>query len=357
MSLPGEDTSAYVLITGGAGFIGTNLAARLASSGRKVLLFDNLIRPGVEDNVEWLLSNFSEYISVELADIRDGDRMEKAVQRAGHVYHFAAQVAVTTSITDPRDDFEVNALGTINLLEAIRRRSTPPPLVFTSTNKVYGKLNISLEEGESRYNPSDTGIRTHGIAESQPLDFYSPYGCSKGAADQYVLDYSRIYGLPAVVLRMSCIYGPHQFGNEDQGWVAHFLLKAMHKEPLYIFGNGKQVRDILHVSDLIDALVLAQDKIHLLAGNAFNIGGGPENTTSLLELLSLMKSLGLVPSSLQFKKPRPGDQDYYVSDIESFRNRTGWNPKTGVREGVCRLGEWLRRHRMKNEKEQLQAVL
>ena len=235
-----------VLITGGAGFIGTNLADRLLSAGQRVLIFDNLSRAGVRTNLHWLQTQYPDNVEVQVADIRDADAVSHAVERADAIYHFAAQVAVTTSLDDPVQDFEINTRGTLNVLEAMRRRRRAPPLVVTSTNKVYGALeDVELTRHAQRYVPVSADLRSRGISESRSLDFHSPYGCSKGAADQYVLDYVRSYGLPALVFRMSCIYGPHQFGNEDQGWVAHFLLRARERQPIAIFGDGCQVRDVL----------------------------------------------------------------------------------------------------------------
>ncbi len=331
----------HVLITGGAGFIGTNLAHRLLSSGRSVLIYDDLSRPGVEHNVSWLREQHGERVQVEVADIRNPDAIRAAVRSAEQVFHFAAQVAVTTSLTDPRHDFEVNVGGTLNLLEAIRGRENPPPLLFTSTNKVYGGLtDLALEKNCTRYQPLDAALRT-GIGEDRPLDFHSPYGCSKGAADQYVLDYARTFGLPAVVFRMSCIYGPHQMGNEDQGWVAHFLIRAIEGEPIILYGDGMQVRDLLFVEDLVDAFLLAHSNIHTLSGQAFNIGGGLGNTISLLELLELIGRLQGARQAVQMKEWRPGDQRYYVSDTRKFKSATGWAPKINAQEGIERLLHWL----------------
>src|SRR3954454_4063661 len=287
----GPDTQ-RVLFTGGSGFIGTNLAHRLVSSGQPVLLFDNLARPGVEQNLRWLHDTHGKLVDVVIADVRDAPALQSAVQQCSQVFHFAAQVAVTTSLTDPMEDFEVNARGTLNLLEAIRAQPTPPPLVFTSTNKVYGSLeDIELRRRHQRYEPVDPGLRQTGVSEARPLDFHSPYGCSKGSADQYVLDYARTFGLPAIVFRMSCIYGPHQFGTEDQGWIAHFLIRALEGRPITLYGDGRQVRDILFVDDLVDAFLLAQRNMDRYAGTAFNIGGGPANPISVLELLNLIGQL------------------------------------------------------------------
>jgi CDP-paratose 2-epimerase len=252
-------------------------------------------------------------------------------------------VAVTTSLADPLEDFEINLRGTLNLLEALRRLASPPPVIFTSTNKVYGELSdIRLCQAASRYEPTNPAVRRTGINEQCTLDFHSPYGCSKGAADQYVIDYARMYGLPAVVFRMSCIYGPHQCGTEDQGWVAHFLLRTLAGEPITLYGDGLQVRDILFVQDLVDALLLAQTHIDALAGEAFNIGGGPKNAISLLELIDLIGTLHREPPHVSFAAWRPGDQKYYVSDTQKFATATGWTPRIGVQAGVQQLYTWLR---------------
>ncbi|MCU1233252.1 MAG: NAD-dependent epimerase/dehydratase [Candidatus Solibacter sp.] len=331
----------HVLITGGAGFIGTNLADRLLSSGRSVLVYDDLSRAGSERNVAWLREKHGDALQVEISDIRNRETLRTAVRSADQVFHFAAQVAVTTSLADPLHDFEVNVGGTLNVLEEIRRRDNPPPLLFTSTNKVYGGLaDLALEKNCTRYQPLDAALRT-GISEDRPLDFHSPYGCSKGAADQYVLDYARTFGMPAVVFRMSCIYGPHQMGNEDQGWVAHFLIRAIEGKPITFYGDGMQVRDILFADDLVDAFLLAQSNIHTLSEQAFNIGGGLGNTISLVELLDLMARLQGDKPIARLKEWRPGDQRYYVSDTRKFKAATGWAPKVNAQEGVERLFQWL----------------
>jgi CDP-paratose 2-epimerase len=331
-----------VLITGGAGFIGTNLAHRLLSSGQPVLLFDNLSRPGVEQNLRWLHETHGKLLQIMIADVRNGEAVRRAVHQASQVFHFAAQVAVTTSLTDPVEDFEINARGTLNVLEAIRSRASPPPLVFTSTNKVYGALeDIGLQERSLRYEPTDPSLRETGVSESRPLDFHSPYGCSKGTADQYVLDYSRTYGLQSIVFRMSCIYGSHQFGTEDQGWVAHFLIRALEGRPITLYGDGRQVRDILAVEDLVDAFLLAQEHMDSETCHAFNIGGGPGNTVSLLELLDTIGELLGQKPEIQLDGWRTGDQRYYVSDTTRFRQATGWTPRVTVQEGLKRLYRWL----------------
>lgn len=334
--------SGPIVITGGAGFIGSNLANRLLSLGHRVRLIDNLSRPGVEKNLRWLIETHGELVDIEVPDVRNFPALRRAVRDASQVYHLAAQVAVTSSLSDPVEDFEINARGTLNVLEAIQARPTPPPLFFTSTNKVYGNLaDLEFIREGSRYLPIDTDIREKGIGENRCLDFHSPYGCSKGAADQYVLDYARAHRLPAVVFRMSCIYGPHQFGNEDQGWVAHFVIRFLAGKPITIYGDGMQVRDILFIDDLVNAFLLAQKHVNQIAGNAFNIGGGPANTISLLELLDLIHELHEGNYSITFEDRRVADQCYYVADTSKFRQMTGWQPRVGVSEGVKRLYEWL----------------
>jgi len=336
-----------VLITGGAGFIGCNLAHRLLSSGQRVRVLDNLSRSGVERNLRWLRDTHGDLLEAEIADIRDVGAVRRAVHGTRQVFHFAAQVAVTTSLEDPGHDFSVNARGTLNLLEAVREQDEPPPLVFTSTNKVYGGLDdIRLAETDERYEPVDQVVRQNGIGERRRLDFHSPYGCSKGTADQYVTDYARSFGMRTAVFRMSCIYGPHQYGNEDQGWVAHFLIRAMEGRPLMIYGDGKQVRDTLFVEDLVDAFLLAQKHMATISGRAFNIGGGAANTVSLLELLDLIGELHGERPEIAYHDWRVGDQRYYVSDTAQFQSATGWAPKVDVATGVRRLYEWLRQSRV-----------
>jgi CDP-paratose 2-epimerase len=337
-----DHRSDTALITGGAGFIGTNLAARLLGEGRRVIVYDSLVRAGTEHNLRWLRACFGDRLQVELADTRDAGRLAAAVARAGEVFHFAAQVAVTSSLADPAADFEVNLRGTLNLLEAIRAQPEPPPLVFTSTNKVYGALgDIDLEATDTRYRPLDVHLRAGGVSEARPLDFHSPYGCSKGGADQYVLDYARSYGIPAVVLRMSCIYGPHQFGNEDQGWVAHFLIRALEQRPITLYGDGRQVRDILHVDDLVEAMLQCRRRIDALRGRAFNMGGGPRNTVSLIELLDRIGRIGGRAPAIASAGWRVGDQRWYVSDTHAFEAATGWRAQVGVADGIARLYDWL----------------
>jgi CDP-paratose 2-epimerase len=331
-----------VLITGGAGFIGCNVANRLLTAGHRVILYDNLSRAGVERNVTWLREKHGDRVQVVVGDVRDAELVRSTVQQAGRVFHFAAQVAVTTSLDDPVEDFSVNARGTLNVLEAIRATEHRPPLVFTSTNKVYGGLDdVGLVRVGDRYTPADEGLAATGIDERRPLDFHSPYGCSKGTADQYVVDYARSYGLKTAVFRMSCIYGPHQFGTEDQGWVAHFLIRALDGQPIMLYGDGRQVRDILFVEDLVDAMLLAQRNIDRISGQAFNIGGGAGNTISLLELLDVIGEIHGDRPDIAFRDWRTGDQLYYVSNTAKFSAVTGWKQTVGVEAGVHRLYQWL----------------
>jgi CDP-paratose 2-epimerase len=341
-TLTGNRKDRTVLITGGSGFIGTNLAHRIASSGRRVRLLDNLSRAGVEENLRWLRATHGDRVSIEVADVRDPFAVRRAVSGVEAVFHFAAQVAVTTSLVDPVHDFEVNARGTLNVLEAVRAQDDPPPLLFTSTNKVYGGMeDVELRQRDLRYEPADAALRASGFGESRPLDFHSPYGCSKGAADQHVIDYARSYGLRTAVFRMSCIYGPHQFGTEDQGWVAHFLIRALEDRPLTLYGDGMQVRDILYVEDLVRAFLLAEENIEAIAGQAFNMGGGPENTVSLLELVDRIGELHGQRPEVAFEDWRTGDQRYYVSDTRKFQAATGWRPLVNVRQGISNLYTWL----------------
>ncbi|MBE7171317.1 MAG: SDR family NAD(P)-dependent oxidoreductase [Williamsia sp.] len=333
----------WTLITGGAGFVGVNLADKLLTQGRNVIVFDNLSRAGVENNLYWLQQKHPQQLKTIKADIRDKAAVAQAVEHAAEVFHFAAQVAVTSSIHNPFYDFEVNAQGTLNLLEAIRNSSHQPPFIFASTNKVYGDLNdLDIVMNGSRYHLENTLFGQQGISEKRNLDFHSPYGCTKGVADQYTLDYARTFGLKTAVLRMSCIYGPHQYGTEDQGWVAHFLIQALQNKPITLYGDGKQVRDILYVEDLVEAYILAMENIQEISGHAFNMGGGPENTVSLLELCDMIGELAGKKPPILFDEWRPGDQKYYVSNFNKFTAVTGWTPQVGTREGVQLLYNWLR---------------
>ena len=333
-----------VLVTGGAGFIGANVAHALLSAGESVRILDDLSRIGVERNVRWLESQHGPRLELLIADVRDPDAVARALADVQHVFHFAAQVAVTTSIDHPRLDFDINAGGTLNLLEAIRTCARPPSLLYTSTNKVYGALDdVALRESERRYEPESATLAKAGVSEERPLSFCSPYGCSKGTADQYVLDYAHTFGLRAAVFRMSCIYGPRQLGNEDQGWVAHFLLRALRGEPITIFGDGRQVRDVLYVDDLVEALLRARSRMDSISGRAFNVGGGPTSTTSLVELVErITRLIGRSPH-LVFEPWRRADQRWYVSDVGAVSAALGWRPRTGLADGVAHLFDWLSR--------------
>jgi CDP-paratose 2-epimerase len=325
-----------ILITGGVGFIGTNLADRCLREGNEVVLFDNLRRPGVEQNLEWLRQQHGDRVNFVRADVRDFDKLEKSMRGADTVVHLAAQVAVTTSVESPQEDFSINAQGTLNVLEAARRQTLTPIVLLTSTNKVYGGLeHLKVVEGPTRYEFENL---PHGVSEDCPLDFHSPYGCSKGAADQYVRDYHRIYGMRTIVFRMSCIYGPHQFGTEDQGWVAHFALNGVRGLPLTIYGDGKQVRDLLYVEDLVDLMLRAWAAINNTAGQIYNVGGGPNNTISIWAELQrpLKETIGKLPQ-VEYGAFRPGDQKIYVSDIRKAQRDLGWSPQVEIASGLRRM--------------------
>lgn len=339
---PGIGAGGPILITGGAGFIGSNLADRLAQAGRDVIVYDALTRPGVERNLGWLQERHGARIHAVRADIRDRDALASAARECEAAFHFAAQVAVTTSMVDPRDDFTVNLEGTLNLLEALRESGRRVPVVFASTNKVYGDLaDIPLAIENEAYAPTDPAVRNRGVSEDRPLDFHTPYGCSKGAADQYVLDYSRSFGLPTAVLRMSCIYGQRQMGTEDQGWVAHFLIRALEGEPISIYGDGRQVRDILDVSDAVDAYVACLKRIEAVSGQAFNLGGGPQNAVSLRQLIGHIEQAVGRPVETRYADWRAGDQRYYVSDPSRAQAALGLGAPIPWRTGVGRLARWL----------------
>ena len=335
-----------VLITGGAGFIGTNVADRLLTAGHPVIVLDNFSRAGVDLNARWLQRRHGSRVRIMAGDVRNPADVRRALESVCHVFHFAAQVAVTTSLSDPRLDFETNVSGTLNVLEEMRALAKPPSIIYTSTNKVYGPLDdVPLIQRNRRFEPAASGILRNGVSEERPLNFHTPYGCSKGAAEQYVLDYCRSFGVDAVVFRMSCIYGPHQFGTEDQGWVAHFLIRAMENRPITLFGDGCQVRDILFVDDLVNVLLLAWDRIAVLSGSAFNMGGGVDRTVSLLELVDMIASVEGRRPHLRFEASRAGDQRYYVSDIGKLKAATGWEPEVSARDGIARLHRWLMQER------------
>jgi CDP-paratose 2-epimerase len=335
-----------ILITGGAGFTGTNFAAAYLAKGCKVTLIDNLSRKGSQENLDYLRQcPQAENLELIQGDIRRPTAaFSAAVERADALFHFAAQVAVTTSVTDPREDFEHNALGTFNMLELVRTsKGKRPTFFFASTNKVYGGMeDVVIEKGQTSYYYRDF---PRGIPEDRVLDFHSPYGCSKGAADQYVRDYARIYGLRTVVFRQSCIYGYRQFGIEDQGWVAWFVIAAILGRPITIYGDGMQVRDVLFIEDLVEAYDMAWQQIDVTAGQVYNIGGGAANTMSLLELLDYLRATLDIDLPVTHADWRPGDQPVYVSDIGQAEAAFGWRPKTSCREGVAKLIAWVQENR------------
>ncbi|MBU0981554.1 GDP-mannose 4,6-dehydratase [Patescibacteria group bacterium] len=331
-----------IFITGGAGFIGSNAADIFASKGDRVTVFDNFSRKGTRANAAWLKEKHPDVQIVE-GDIRDLSALKEAMQGHDTVLHLAAQVAVTTSVVDPREDFEINALGAFNVLEAARSMEVPPALLYSSTNKVYGGMeDVSVVERDGRYEYEDL---RGGASESRQLDFHSPYGCSKGCADQYFVDYARIYGLKTVVFRQSCIYGRRQFGVEDQGWVAWFSIATLLGRPLTIFGDGKQVRDVLFVDDLVEAYDMALSQIDKISGQAFNIGGGPSNTLSLLELLAFLEKEFGMEIPREFDEWRPGDQKVFVCDVSKAEREFGWRPSTSPEEGVKKLIDWIKENR------------
>ncbi len=330
---------ARYLVVGGAGFIGVNAAEHYSKHGHAVTVLDNFSRRGTQDNVDWLLSQHGN-VRVVKADIRtDRDTLAAEAAQCDVLLHLAAQVAVTTSVSDPRSDFEINALGSFNVLDAARRAKNPPVVLYSSTNKVYGGMEeVPIVQKDGRY---VYGTLPLGVPETQPLDFHSPYGCSKGSADQYVRDFSRIYGLKTVVFRQSCIYGAHQFGIEDQGWVAWFTLRSLFEQPVTVYGDGRQVRDVLYVDDLIAVYDAAVARIDRASGQIYNIGGGPQKIMSLLDLIAVLDKLGAKKLSHTFGDWRPGDQRVYISDIRRAEKELGWTPKIGPADGVKMMRDWM----------------
>ncbi|HET6232811.1 MAG TPA: GDP-mannose 4,6-dehydratase [Longimicrobiaceae bacterium] len=329
----------HTLVTGGAGFVGSNLADALLREGQSVIVADNFSRDGVAQNAAWLKAKHGSRVRIERVDVRDAERIAMLVAEASHVYHFAAQVAVTTSLADPALDLQTNVIGTFNVLEAARRMKTPPPVLFTSTNKVYGGMEeVEVELADGMYRYAD-GRR--GITEAAHLDFHSPYGCSKGAADQYVRDYARIYDLPTVVFRMSCIYGTRQFGTEDQGWVAHFARALFGSEPITIYGDGHQVRDILWIDDLVRAMRAAMGRIDAVSGEVFNMGGGAGNAVSVRGVIERLREITGMDTPVLEADWRPGDQKVYVSDTAKAERMLGWRAETPWKAGLQHLVDWL----------------
>ena len=329
------------LVTGGAGFIGSNYVNRLLKRGESVTIYDNFSRAGAPRNLEWLKQTHSEKsFNVIAGDVRDAAKITEAAKESDVIVHLAGQVAVTTSVTNPRDDFESNALGTFNVLEAARASRRDLIFIYASTNKVYGGMDdVALAEDPTRWRYADL---KNGCPESQPLDFHSPYGCSKGTGDQYVRDYSRIYGLRSIVFRQSCIYGPRQFGIEDQGWVAWFVIAAVTGRPITIYGDGKQVRDVLHVDDLHNAYDAAIENISTTGGQVFNMGGGPQNVLSVWAEFGPMLEK-LVGHKIEVRRGdwRPGDQRVFYADISKAKKELSWSPKIDVEQGIKMLFDWV----------------
>lgn len=327
-----------VFITGGAGFIGANTAHYYLHKNYKVVIYDSLFRPGVEKNIDWLRTRFRTNLKVIIADVRDFKKLNKHIKQSDIIIHCSGQTAVTNSIINPREDYEMNALGTLNVLEAMKNMSPSTIMLYCSTNKVYGEMSrVRTTARGKRY----VSIESPSIDESEQISFYSPYGCSKGCGDQYTLDYARIYGLKTIVFRQSCIYGAHQFGVEDQGWVAHFVASVILDKPITIFGDGKQVRDLLYIDDLVVAFDRAIRKIKITQGNVYNIGGGINHTASLLELVELLEKVSGKKVKLKFKDARLGDQKYYVSNIDKAFRDFNWKPTISVEQGIRMLYEWL----------------
>lgn len=328
------------LVTGGAGFIGSNLTSHLLDNGWEVIVFDNLARRGSEKNLVWLLQNPSaKNLRIEVKDVRDFNALKEEEKDVNAVFHLAAQVAVTASFLNPREDFEVNALGSFNVLEAARQAAHPPIVIFSSSNKVYGAMGkIKVKKSRKRYSYVDY---PDGISEAYPLDFHSPYGCSNGVADQYTRDYYRMYGIPTVVFRQSCIYGPRQMGIGDQGWVAHLAILAYNNRPITIYGDGKQVRDLLYVDDLIEVYMQAVKKIEKVAGQVYNIGGGRGNSLSLLEYIDLLEKKIKRKIKIKYGQWRPGDQKVFISNNGKARKELGWEPKISFEKGVANLLDWI----------------
>ncbi|MGC1374780.1 MAG: GDP-mannose 4,6-dehydratase [Anaerolineales bacterium] len=329
------------LITGGAGFIGSNYVHRLVERGEKVTIYDNLSRAGSKVNLAWLEKTFGkDAFHLVVGDVTDAPLLASSTRNADVIVHLAGQVAVTTSVTDPRHDFESNALGTFNALEAARLSEHKPVFIYASTNKVYGGMeDVRIVEDSTRWRYADLAL---GCPETQPLDFHSPYGCSKGTGDQYVHDYARIYGLPTVVMRQSCIYGPRQFGVEDQGWLAWMIIAAVTGRPITIYGDGKQVRDVLHVDDLLNGYDVALAKMDAARGQVYNLGGGTRN------VLAVWSEFGpLLEKLLGRKIPvaradwRPGDQRVFYADFSNAKRELGWEPKIGLEEGIEKLFNWV----------------
>lgn len=350
--------SSVAVVFGGAGFIGSNLVDALASEGRKVRVFDNLSRKGVFRNLNWLVERHGSQLEIYENDLTETRAVRMALRGARSVFQLAGQVAVTSSMDRPREDLDVNVRGTVNVLEELRLLNQPSFFAFTSTNKVYGDLDhVELSAKLSRYEPENMQLRRRGFSEDMPLNFRTPYGCSKGAADQYVLDYANSFNMRNVVFRMSCIYGPRQFGTEDQGWVAHFLIRAMADELITVYGDGRQVRDLLFVTDLVSAFLAAEASSKSISGQAFNMGGGVRNMASVAEVLAEIERLMGRPLQLESGPWRVADQKYYVSDTTRFETATGWRPTVSVAQGLAALARWLEQNQEALELKAAPAVV
>jgi len=337
--------SGNYFVTGGAGFIGSNYVSRLLERGEKVTIYDNLSRAGAPRNLKWLRDRFgAKSFDLVIGDVRDSAQVIVSARTADVIVHLAGQVAVTTSVVKPREDFEINALGTFNMLEAARLNERDPIFLYSSTNKVYGGMDdVNVVEKGMRWEYENLPF---GAAETQPLDFHSPYGCSKGTGDQYVRDYHRIYGLRSVVLRQSCIYGPRQFGVEDQGWVAWMVIAAQTGKPISIYGDGKQIRDLLYVDDLLAAYDAAIYKIEQVKGEVFNLGGGHENTMSIwTEFGPRLERLLGKSIPVTYGEWRPGDQKVFVADIRKAQKMLAWKPEYSVEKGVAELFDWVSKNK------------
>lgn len=335
-----------ILITGGCGFLGSNLASYGVKNGYDITVFDNLSRMGAYNNLEWLKKLGK--VTFINGDTRNKNDIENVIKNGqfDSVFHLAGQVAMTTSISDPYKDFQTNAMGAVNLLDSIRKYSPETSVFFSSTNKVYGDLeDYTYEETETRYKCKEY---PNGFDEKVPLDFRSPYGCSKGAADQYMLDFHRIFGLKTTVFRHSSMYGGRQFASYDQGWVGWFVQKAYEKykdpsvEPFTISGNGKQVRDILHAKDMISLYYSSLENTEKVCGQAYNIGGTMDQSLSLLELFRMLEDIFDITMDYTKLPPRQSDQKVFVADITKIHNKTGWSPKVSAKEGIMSMVEWVK---------------
>jgi CDP-paratose 2-epimerase len=332
----------HTLIVGGAGFVGIHVAHRVLSTGRRVLVYDNLSRPDADRNIEWLGASHGDRLHVEAADVRDARTLSRAMQDACEVIHLAAQVSEATGPLRPIEDFEVNTAGTLNLLEGLRSMERPVPLLFASTTQVYGRLaDVRLHRLPTRYEPVSRSIRTRGINEDRPFDLHDPHQCSRAAAEQYVLAFAHTFGIEAVVFRLGCICGPRQHCAQDNAWMSRILMQSLRHEPVVVHGDGRQVRDLLFIDDLLDAFDAALANMDIIAGQAFNIGGGPARTISPLELLGLIATKTGVRPQVRFEPWQAHEPRYFASNTAAFQRASGWAPRTSVVDGIQRVLAWL----------------